>query len=184
MAGVVFCDDRYAYKVALSPKTHIRLAEEAEWFETANSIPEVRPFVAKFIRYDQKLGVTTRECVRGKPGGVWGGGGSNEQAAEIFDRVEPYMLAAGWTMPERKPDSIVFGRGGKGKIIDASHGAMRVSDRLLDWIEDTIEGRRPYVLGENVRHLMLFLQDELGEKRQISQARAKKLVERLQALGA
>lgn len=182
MAGTVLCDPRHAFKVAHSKKQHIRLSEEAEWFEAANSIPQVRPYVAKLVQYNQPLGVTVRECVRGKPGAWY----ANEPAQALFSKVAPYMLAAGWTMPEMKSDSVVYDSSGHGKIIDATHGAHRVSDRLLDWVEETLSGQRKYELGDNDSLLLRYIQNEFGagSGTTISKARAAKLIAKLREMGA
>jgi hypothetical protein len=96
------------------------------------------------------------------------------------------MLAVGWTMPEMKSDSVVYDSSGHGKIVDASHGAHRVSDRLLDWVEETISGQRKYEFGEDESVLVRYIQSEFGDggRPGISQARAKKLIAKLREMGA
>jgi hypothetical protein len=179
MTGVVFCDDRYAYKVARSPQAHRSLAEEAEWLETARSIPEVRPFVAELVRYDQPRGVIVRECVRGRVG-AWNLG---TKVNALYDRVLPYMLAEGWTMPELKEDSVVFQENGQGKIVDAG-SAHRISNRMLAWVEDVLEGRRERESYENDSTLAHYIRREFGQKEKMDESRAHRILDRLYALGA
>ncbi len=122
--GVVVCDDRYAYKAGGS------LANEAAWLKTANDLPEVRPHVARLIRWDKKNGVIVRECVQGLPGG-WS---AEAKVDRLYEKIRPHMRRAGWSLPERKADSVVFDSRGRGKIVDAGF-AFRVGERLLDHVE-------------------------------------------------
>jgi hypothetical protein len=182
MTGIVFCEEPphgYAYKVARSPQAHRTLAEEAEWLATADSIPEVRPLVARIVRWDQRRGIIVRECVRGRVG-TWGLG---KKVNDIYDRVAPFMLAEGWTMPELKGDSVVFDSQGRGKIVDASM-PTRISNRLLGWVEDILEGRREREEYENDSTLAYYIRREFGQKEKMDEARAYKILDRLYALGA
>lgn len=179
MTGVVFCDDGYAYKVARTTYSKETLGEEAEWLATASQIPEVNDYVAGFIDWDRHEGVITRECVRGH-GGTWG---ASSKAAKIFDTVAPYMLAAGWTMPEFKEDSVVFDDAGRGKIVDASM-ASRVSNRLLAYVESVLEGRRNPRSIETLHDFAFYVRREFGQKPPMDEERARRLLSRLYALGA
>jgi hypothetical protein len=179
MTGVVFCDSSYAYKVARGPHVVGTLAEEAEWLATASEIPEVREHIAQFISWDPRLGVIVRECVSGRPGG-WG---SSRKVSDLFDAIAPHMLAAGWTMPELKEDSVVFDENGHGKIVDASMPS-RVSNRLLAYIESVLEGRRSPRDYETVSDFAFYIRREFGMKPPMDERRARRLLERLYQLGA
>lgn len=183
MTGIVFCDDDRAYKVARtkkSPRVIQLLAEEAEWLATASNIPEVRKHVAVLIDWDRKHGVIVRECVRGRSG-TWG---ASTKVNKIFDDVSPFMLAAGWTMPELKEDSVVFDASGAGKIVDASLPS-RISNRLLQYIESVLNGRRPIRDIETMNDFAFYVRREFGQSGPpMDDARAKRLLSRLYDLGA
>lgn len=199
MQGVVLCDKRHAFKVARhagdkrARASSVRmLADEAEWLATASKRPEVRPYVAAFVDWSPKLGVLTRECVRGDPG-VWG---RSQKVRDVFSHIEPYMLAEGWGMPEFKDDSVVFGANGRGKLVDAGM-AHRVSNRLLSFIESVLEGRRkrdPLVFDDDLSTLAWHIRMELQENPKaiargrsepaMDERRATNILERLYALGA
>lgn len=189
--GVVLCDRRYAYKV--SRGKYVRsLADEAEWLSTASQIRKVRPHIATFVDWNPRLGVLTRQCVRGQPGHF----GQAQKVLAVFRTVEPYMLAAGWGMPEHKTDSIVFTKAGKGKIVDAGFVA-RISNRLLMYVESILEGRRARdpddyahdlsTLAFEIRREMIANPDAVRKgKREplLDQRRAKNILDRLYQLGA
>lgn len=193
--GVVLCDRRYAYKVARRPEDapggwrgpQARLlADEAEWLSIASQIKKVRPHVAAFVDWNPKLGVLTRRCVRGTIG-TWG---RSSKVRAVFEAVEPYMLAAGWGMPELKDDSIVFTRGGKGKIVDAGF-ALRISNRFLTYVESLIEGKRrrdPSDYAHDLSTLAHEIRAELlhsGKGRPpMDQRRARNILDKLYELGA
>jgi hypothetical protein len=179
MTGVVFCDAKHAFKVARTERAKEMLEEESEWLATASDILEVRPRVAAFVAWDRELGVITRECVQGRPG-TWSAG---SRVSEIFDQVAPFMLAAGWTMPELKEDSVIFDEAGRGKIVDASMPS-RVSDRLLAYVESVLDGQRSPRDYETVSDFAFYIRREFGQKPPMDEARAKRLLERLYALGA
>lgn len=197
MVGVVLCDKNHAYKVArFRPDDGERgkalsvrmLADEAEWMSTASEIREVRPFVATFVDWSKRHGVLTRECPRGTPG-TWG---MSEKVRDVFNKVEPYMLAAGWGMPEMKEDSVVF-TNGRGQIVDAGM-AHRISTRLANYIESVIEGRREPDFEESLSDLAFYLRRELQEnpraiargkmEPRLDERRARNILEKLYALGA
>jgi len=199
MMGVVFCDPHHAYKVArgregagaLAQGARM-LADEAEWLSTASQIKEVRPHIATFVDWNRKLGVLTRECVQGRPG-TWG---AQDKVYALFNKIEPYMLAAGWGMPELKEDSVVFDEAGRGKIVDAGF-ANRISNRLTAYVESVIEGRRrrePEDYETRLQDLVWELRREISEnpraiargKREppLDERRAQNILERLYAMGA
>ncbi len=179
MTGVVFCDEEYAYKVARNDHATEMLREEAEWLATAAQIPEVRDEVAAFVDWSPTDGVIIRECVRGSRG-TWSAG---SKVSRIFDRVAPFMLAAGWTMPEFKEDSVVFDEAGHGKIVDASM-ASRVSNRLLAYVESVLEGRRNPRSIETIHDFAFYVRREFGQKPPMDEERARRLLRRLYELGA
>lgn len=200
MIGIVLCDERHAYKVARyrledgergKAQGTRMLADEAEWMSTASEIREVRPFVATFVDWSKRHGVLTRECPRGTSG-TWG---MSEKVRDVFGKVEPYMLAAGWGMPEMKEDSVVF-TNGRGQIVDAGM-AHRISTRLVNYIESVVEGRRrrdPADFDEDLSGLAWELRRELREnpkaiargkmEPQLDERRARNILEKLYALGA
>jgi hypothetical protein len=112
--------------------------------------------------------------------GAWAVG---KKVSELYDRVAPYMLAEGWTMPELKEDSVVFQENGQGKIVDAG-SAHQISNRLLAWVEDILEGRRERESYDNDSTLAHYIRREFGQKEKMDEARARRLLDRLYALGA
>lgn len=191
MYGVVLCDAHHAYKASRGANPRF-LGDEAEWLATASQMKEVRPYIAAFVAWDKNLGVITRECVQGRPGG-WG---SAEKVRALFSKIEPYMLAAGWGMPEFKEDSIVFDESGRGKLVDAG-SANRISNRLAAYVESVIEGKRPQAeshFQERVQDLAWQLERELSENPKailqgkleppLDDRRARSILEKLYALGA
>lgn len=178
MTAAVFCDTKYAYKVARRPSVLFR--DEVGWLETAMQVPKVRRYVAKLIRWDRRNRVIVRECVRGRPGG-WG---SSNKVRQIWETVTPLMLEHGWLMPEHKEDSIVFDEAGNGKIVDAG-AAHRISKRLLDFVEGILDGSLPRDDDTN-DDLAFAIRWELGETRSFKNddVRAKQILDRLYALGA
>lgn len=175
--GIVFCDPRFAFKVARHRRGHT-LTDEAEWLETAARIPEVSPYVATIEKWDPDHRVIVRECVRGDRG-TWGG---SRKIHELWDRIAPYMLAEGWTMPELKEDSVIFDDAGNPKIVDAGM-VSRVSDRLLGYVEAILDGRIDPDEYENHSTLAFYVRREFGQKPPMDEARAQQLLERLYALG-
>lgn len=175
--GIVFCDPYFAFKVARHAQGRT-IADEAEWLETAAAIPEVAPYVARLEHYDPENRVIVRECVRGDRG-TWGGSG---KIRALWDHIAPYMLAEGWTMPELKEDSVVFVDGAP-KIVDAGM-ASRVSNRLLEYVEDILDGRIDPDDFEDVSTLAFYVRREFGQKEPLDETRARRLLARLYALGA
>jgi hypothetical protein len=191
MYGVVLCDQHHAYKVSRGKNPRF-LGDEAEWLATASQIREVRPHIATFVDWDKGLGVITRECVQGRPGG-WG---AADKVRAVFSKIEPHMLAAGWGMPEFKEDSVVFDEAGRGKLVDAG-SANRISNRLASYIESVIAKKRPQGeshFEERIQDLAWQLQRELSENpKAIAQGRlepplddrrARSILEKLYAMGA
>lgn len=178
--GVVFCDEHAAYKVARHRRGRSRtLDDEAAWLETAMAIPEVRPHVAELIRWDAKNRVIVRECVRGNRG-TWGG---SAKIHALWDTIAPYMLAEGWTMPELKEDSVIFDDDGNPKIVDAGM-VSRVSNRLLGYVEDVLDGRITPDEYEDWSTLAFYIRREFGQKEALDEHRARLILDRLYALGA
>jgi hypothetical protein len=175
--GIVFCDPNFAFKVSRRKKGHT-LDDEAEWLETAGSIPEVRQYVASLEHWDPEHKVIVRECVRGDRG-TWGG---SRKIHELWDFIAPYMLAEGWTMPELKEDSVVF-VDGTPKIVDAGM-VSRVSNRLLGYVEAILDGRIEPDNYEDHSTLAFYVRREFGQKPPMDENRAQRILERLYALGA
>jgi hypothetical protein len=175
--GVVFCDAHFAYKVSRRKKA--LLSDEAEWLSVASQIPEVRPYVAAFERWDPEHGVIVRECIRGRHG-AWNAG---KKVRELWDHVAPYMLAEGWTMPEFKEDSVVFDEDGRPKLVDAGF-VSRVSNRLLAYIEDILDGKIERRELDDDSTLAFYIRREFGQKEPLNEERAHRLLARLYALGA
>jgi hypothetical protein len=176
--GVVFCDAHFAYKVARGRKRE-RLYDEAEWLSVASQIPEVRPYVAAFERWDPEHGVIVRECIRGRSR-AWNSG---SKIRELWDHVAPYMLAEGWTMPEFKEDSVVFDEDGRPKLVDAGF-VSRVSNRLLAYVEDILDGKVTRDEVDDDSTLAFYVRREFGQKEALDEERAHRLLARLYALGA
>jgi hypothetical protein len=176
--GIVFCDPHLAFKVARHRRGRT-LEDEAEWLETAIGIPEVRPHVARVERWDPKHRVIVRECVRGSRG-TWGG---SRKIHELWDYIAPYMLAEGWTMPELKEDSVIFDDSGRPKIVDAGM-ASRVSNRLLGYVDAVLDGRIDPDKYEDPSTLAFYVRREFGQKPPMDEERARRILERLYALGA
>jgi hypothetical protein len=176
--GIVFCDPRLAFKVSRRRKGHT-LEDEAEWLETAATIPEVRPHVAALERWDPENRVIVRECVRGSRG-TWGG---SRKIHELWDYIAPYMLAEGWTMPELKEDSVIFDDSGNPKIVDAGM-VSRVSNRLLGYVDAILDGRIDPDEYEDYSTLAFYVRREFGQKPPMDEARAQRILERLYELGA
>jgi len=199
--SVVFCDPHFAFKVARGKGR--ALAEEAEWLRTAGTIREVRPHVAKLEAWDPENLVIVRECVRGTRG-TWG---ANKKIHDLWDNIAPYILAEGWLMPELKEDSVVFVDGGLTPearagarplprrsaarsarvpgtpvIVDAGF-VSRVSNRLLRYVEDILDGKISPDEYEDYSTLAFYIRSEFGV-RQLDEARAHQLLDRLYALGA
>jgi len=175
--GVVLCDEHFAYKVSRGRKD--RLRNEAEWLSVASQIPEVRPYVATFESWDPEHGVIVRECVRGRHG-AWDAG---KKVRALWDHVAPYMLAQGWTMPEFKDDSVVFDEAGNPKLVDAGF-VMRVSNRLLAYVEDILDGKIERDALDDDSTLAFYVRREFGQKEPLDETRAHRLLTRLYALGA
>ncbi len=175
--GIVFCDPRFAFKVARHRRGHT-LEDEAEWLETAAGIPEVTPYVAYLERWDPKQRVIVRECVRGDRG-TWGG---SSKIHALWDQIAPYMLAEGWTMPELKEDSVIF-VDGVPKIVDAGM-VSRISNRLLGYVEDVLDGRITPDEYEDWSTLAFYVRREFGQKEGLDERRANLILERLYELGA
>lgn len=176
--GIVFCDPRFAFKVARH-KSKRTLEDEAEWLETAATIPEVSSSVALIDHWDPSHNVIVRECVRGSRG-TWGGSG---KIHELWDRIAPYMLAEGWTMPELKEDSVIFDDSGNPKIVDAGM-VSRVSNRLLKYVDAILDGRINPDGYEDHSTLAFYVRREFGQKPPMDEEHARRLLERLYALGA
>lgn len=175
--GIVLCDADFAYKVARRRKDKLR--DEADWLSIASQIPEVRPHVALFERWDPQHGVIVRECIQGEPG-VWD---RSRKVRETWDFIAPYMLAEGWTMPEFKEDSMVFDASGKPKIVDAGF-VSRISNRLLGYVEDILDGKITRDELEDDSTLAFYIRREFGQEPPMDEARAHRLLSRLYALGA
>jgi len=176
--GIVFCDPSFAFKVARHRRGRT-LEDEAAWLETAATIPEVRPHVALVERWDSNHRVIVRECVRGSRG-TWGG---SSKIHELWDYIAPYMLAEGWTMPELKEDSVIFDDAGNPKIVDAGM-VSRVSDRLLAYVDDILDGRIAPDEYEDYSTLAFYIRREFGQKPPMDEDRARRILEQLYALGA
>lgn len=175
--GIVFCDPYLAFKVARHDRGKT-IADEAEWLQTAASIPAVRPHVARLWHYDPVNRVLVRECVRGTTG-TWG---ASRKIIDLWELIAPYMLAEGWTMPELKEDSAVFVDGAP-KIVDAGM-ASRVSNRLLAYVEAILDGRIDPDDYEDYSTLAFYVRREFGQKEPLDEERAHRLLARLYALGA
>lgn len=175
--GIVFCDPSFAFKVARHRRGHT-LEDEAEWLETAASIPEVAPYVAHLERWDPEQRVIVRECVRGDRG-TWGG---SSKIHALWDQIAPYMLAEGWTMPELKEDSVIF-VDRVPKIVDAGM-VSRISNRLLGYVEDVLDGRITPDEYEDWSTLAFYVRREFGQKEGLDEKRANLILERLYELGA
>jgi hypothetical protein len=176
--GVVFCDENFAFKVARHGRATYALEDEAEWLETAAGIPEVAPYVAALDHWDPINKVIVRECVRGDRG-TWGG---SRKIHELWDRLMPHMLSEGWTMPELKEDSVIF-VDQQPKIVDAGM-VSRISNRLLDFVEGTLDGRIDPRDEDSISDFAFYVRREFGMKPPMNEARAKKILERLYAMWA
>lgn len=178
MTGVVLASADRAWKVARR-KPYSTLEEEAEWLQSASEIPEVAPHVARLHRYHPNEGVIEREYVQGRPGGwSW-----ETKIRDLWDSLLPHMLAEGWTMPEFKADSVIRDESDTLKIVDASMPS-RVSNRLVRYIRDVIEGRRisDERLSDLAFHLRMEVQDKRGSK--MNEREANEILERLYEMGA
>lgn len=178
MTGIVLASGDRAWKVSRR-RPYSTLEEEAEWLETAGEIPEVSPYVAKLHRYHPAEGIIEREYVQGRPGGwSW-----ETKIRDLWDALQPHMLAAGWTMPEFKADSVIRDESGNLKIVDASMPS-RVSGRLLRHIRDVIEGRK--VTEERLSDLAFHLRTEVQDSRggKMNEKEAQEILERLYEMGA
>ncbi len=177
--AIVFCDDQQAYKVARAERAVGLLADEAEWLETARTLPEVAPHVARFYRWDPLHGVLVRECIRGSVGS-WG---RDRKIREIWDRIQPVMLAAGWLMPEYKEDSFVFDEQDQPKLVDAGF-ASRIGNRLLIYVAQVLDGTREMLDGfDPLSDLAFYVRRELGEPG-LDAELAEKLLDQLYERGA
>jgi len=162
--GIVLCDvNGIAFKVFRFADTKSGVAESAfedelEWLQTARSIPKIKKHIPDVLAA-QGENILIRECVLGRPGG-WS---DSRRLLDLHGEIEKATLPLGWTAPEFKEDSYIIRPDGVPVLVDASM-AMRVGDRLFDYIADVNAGRRgrPHWLREGDESF--FLCREVSEK--------------------
>lgn len=139
--GVVFCVGDRAYKVA-RPGAESMVAEEAEWFTTANQIPALRQIVARGVRWNDRAKVLTRECVRPKDRSHVRSWGRKRALWDIHQDLRQIMKPHGWGAPEFKEDSYIITRDRGPVLVDGSM-PIRYGRNLVAYTLDKISGRRP-----------------------------------------
>lgn len=162
--GIVFCDpqDRAwkAFRVTPNPDEkeivflESVLLQEYEWLRDAAGTP-IAGSVARVHRMHPEQLVLERECVRGRPG-VWADSGP---LSKLHAVIEKEMVKVGWTAPEFKEDSYIFGPAGP-KLVDISM-AQRIGRNLLRHVEGVLAGRRR--TPESAHDLAFFLLREIRE---------------------
>lgn len=136
MTAVVFCVNGVAYKVARGENF---LEDEAEWLDTAKTVPWVKDHVAKIHHFDTRNFVIVRECPMPGPDMTpyrYGDG----KLFDLHQEIRKRMIPHGWTAPEFKLDSYVITARGP-VLVDASMPA-RVGKRFLRYVQDLLEGLR------------------------------------------
>lgn len=159
MTAVVFCVNGVAYKVARRERTReLRtLGTEAEWLETAKTVPWVKDHVAQIHHFDSENDVIVRECPMSAPDRTPYRYGESKLWDLHYEEIGKRMLPYGWSPPEFKPDSYVITDRGP-VLVDASF-AWRVGQRLLNHANDLIQGRiepspmeRPGIVARDIRN--------------------------------
>lgn len=161
MTSVVLCSGKRAYKTARSERTISlgTLHDEAEWMETAGTVPWVKDRVARFHRFDSKNVVIVRECPTPGPDMTPYRYGESK-LWDMHQEIGKQMIPNGWSAPEFKPDSYVITENGP-LLVDASF-ASRVGQRLLDYTRDLIEGRREPGIREKPEGAAFDIRNEIG----------------------
>lgn len=140
MTGIVFTDKfrSRAYKVARDPVSRNMIAEETEWFRSAERDAFVGRHVLPRVKWDEKTGVRVSPLMRGEHPR---GDKETKQSYEVHKQIGEHMLKRGWTAPEYKPDSYIMTKTGP-VLVDASM-PQRVGKRLIRYAEDIIAKKRP-----------------------------------------
>lgn len=176
--GIVFCDRKgSAWKVFrflgmadAGVWIRERVLDEWEWLNAAMEAGIDR-FVANPRSVHLEEAVLERECVYGRPG-HWG---DESWLDDVHGLIEEAMVPAGWTAPEFKGDSYIIQPNDEPKLVDISM-AQRIGERLADWVEDVIEGRR--TTRDRWHDLAFYLLREMRLKT-VGAGRAKDLLDRL-----
>ena len=84
---------------------------------------------------------------------------------------------------ELKEDSVIFDDSGNPKIVDAGM-VSRVSNRLLKYVDAILDGRINPDEYEDHSTLAFYVRREFGQKPPMDEEHARRLLERLYALGA
>ena len=180
MTGVVFSgQDGRAYKVYRSDTPMLRRMafDEAEWLIDAGAVPAIAHLIPEVYELDEENLVLVREYVEGTPGG-WGTG---SVSFDLHRAIEASMIPYGWSAPEYKEDSYVFDDDGNFTLVDASM-PHRLCDRALRYVEDILEGRRPWY-DSTPGDLAFDIRREMFEGC-VDEDRAERALETLYAMGA
>jgi hypothetical protein len=175
--AVVFCDKRgRGWKVARRVDSGV-VADEAEWLRTAAKVAEVKKYVPRFYAWHAAQGTIERACVVADRENAWRW---TRDLSDLHRRIEAEMVKHGWSAPEFKDDSYVITTNGP-VLVDAGY-ANRLGHRLLRYVVDILEGRRPRRKYENNGTLAFYLRREVQEAA-LTQADVAPVLLRLAAAG-
>jgi hypothetical protein len=104
--AIVFRDEGFltAWKVLYSPANPVHkkdLTSEHQWMCVARCSPEISQFVCPVYGFKRDIGVLQKELCFGDPLSQF------PEMDSYREQVEPVMAAAGWGMPEWKPESFM-----------------------------------------------------------------------------
>ncbi len=176
--GIVFCDERArAYKVGRWGEG--RLRDEARWFKTAASLPAIRAYVPRFVKYDRTHDVIVRECVQPREDRAtpWQQRSKKRDASVVHERITRAMKPYGFGPPEFKDDAYVNTK--RGPVLVDMGFALHRGRPLVEDALDIVNGRTNAGL-QDVRDMTWSLRMERGET--IPAPVANKLLKRLQAI--
>jgi hypothetical protein len=162
--SVVFCDARgHGFKTARRADSTM-LVDEAEWLAAAAKVPGVREHVARFHAYHPGQAVIERECVASDhdndPAWRWRRG---HDLFNLHQHIGKLMEKhAGWSAPEYKGDSYIVTENRGPVLVDAGF-VYRLGRRLLHYVADVLEGRRPWRKHESPDDLAFYLRREVQE---------------------
>jgi hypothetical protein len=160
MTAVVLCDrQKHAFKIARQVPSPT-VEDEAEWLETASTVPGVYEHVAPFIAYHPRLTVLERECPVPGTGDETYHWRRGHFLWDLHQSIRDRMEEHGWTAPEFKEDSYVFTA--KGPILVDAGFAYRIGHRLLDYARDMLAGRRSLRKNESWSDLATDVHREIG----------------------
>lgn len=173
--GITFCDDAgKAYKVGRHDPEEMSLLPEAEWLKMASTIPSIKQYIPRGVRFDEENNVIVRECLTAREGVDYLG---RDRLRKHHERLAAAMKPYGYGQPEFKNDSWVYTRRGP-VLVDAGF-AIRRGQPLVKRVLDVINGRRK-MRNSDLPSLAWEVRMERGET--IPEPVANKLLRRLKAM--